>query len=401
MKKTFQKGTRFLSELVQTHGVAIFSFLLGALFAVLICMLPQMFRENSKMEELEYLIDTYFVEEPDMEALRDGAADGMVAALGDRWSHYLTAEEYLSNTQSMNSEYVGVGITIRLLEDQSGYEILKVATDGPADKAGILSGDILVAADGQYASKIGANALQTAVAGPKGTDVELTVLREGKELTFTVTRDTVRVTVTEGTMLDGQIGLVTITSFKKHSAEETLAVIEELLAEGAEALIFDVRNNPGGYTTELIEVLDYLLPEGPVFRTLSYAGKESIEYSDAEFLDLPMAVLINGDSYSAAESFAAALQEYEAAVVVGEQTCGKGYYQNTYQLSDGSGLTLSTGKYFTPNGNSLIGVGVVPDLPSPMDQETAALLLAERLDPMEDPQIITAIDWIKVDLNLD
>jgi carboxyl-terminal processing protease len=171
--------------------------------------------------------------------------------------------------------------------------------------------------------------------------------------------------------------------------------VESLREQGAKKIIFDVRNNPGGYVHELVPTLDYLLPEGPLFRTEDYAGKENVQNSDAAFLDMPMAVLVNGESYSAAEFFAAALKEYEAAVVVGEQTCGKGYFQTTYELPDGSAVGLSIGKYFTPKGVSLAGVGITPDVMVPVDEETFNAIYAGTLDAAEDPQIQAAIAALK------
>ena len=161
--------------------------------------------------------------------------------------------------------------------------------------------------------------------------------------------------------------------------------------QGAKALLFDVRNNPGGYKDELVKVLDYLLPEGEVFRTEDYLGRESVDYSDGDFVDMPMAVLVNLHSYSAAEFFAAALMEYDAAVVVGEKTYGKGYFQTTYALKDGSAVNLSIGKYYTPKGNSLAGVGIQPDVEEIVDAETAAAISAGTLEPSQHPQIQAAI----------
>ena len=192
-------------------------------------------------------------------------------------------------------------------------------------------------------------------------------------------------------MLTDKIGLVTIENFDERCAEESIAAIETLLKNGAEKLIFDVRNNPGGYASELVKLLDYLLPEGDLFRTVRYDGKEHVDTSDADCLELPMAVLVNTSSYSAAEFFAAALREYEAATVVGEQTVGKGYFQSTYQLSDGSAVALSIGKYFTPKGVSLAENGITPDVVVTVDEETAQGIYYGTLTPEEDPQIQAAI----------
>ena len=176
---------------------------------------------------------------------------------------------------------------------------------------------------------------------------------------------------------------------------KALEAVFELCIPLVVKLIIDVRNNPGGYAHELVDVLDYLLPEGPLFRTVDYAGKEEVENSDASCVPVPMAVLINGESYSAAEFLAAAMSEYGAAVTVGEQTCGKGYFQMTYQLPDGSAVGLSVGKYFTPNGVSLAGVGITPDVMVPVDEEIFAAIYADALEPEDDPQIQAAVEALK------
>ena len=196
-------------------------------------------------------------------------------------------------------------------------------------------------------------------------------------------------------MLENNIGLVTIVNFDSRCADETIAAMESLLDQGAQKLIFDVRYNPGGYKDELVKVLDYLCPEGLLFRSEYYNGKIEDDMSDAGCLNVPMAVLVNGSSYSAAEFFAAALRDYDKAVIVGEQTCGKGYFQSTFRLKDGSAVGLSIGKYYTPGGVSLADVGVTPDVTVEVDAETAAKIYSGMLDPMEDPQILAAIDALK------
>ena len=189
-------------------------------------------------------------------------------------------------------------------------------------------------------------------------------------------------------MLEDGIGYILIKNFYESSGKETIAEVEKLLAEGAEKLIFDVRGNPGGYVDEMVDVLDYLLPEGVLFRSTNYAGQEDAEVSDAACLEIPMAVLINGDSYSAAEFFAAALSEYGWAVLVGEPTTGKGYYQTTIQLGDGSAVKLSIGRYITPNGVNLTETGgLTPDV---QVQPAESVVSVE-----EDPQILAAAGTLK------
>ena len=319
---------------------------------------------NSKLERLADVIDRRFIAEADQTAIEDAAADAMVEALGDRWSYYISADAYAAHLERQNNEFVGVGITIQSRQDRKGFDIIAVEPDSPAAEAGICAGDILTQADGTPLGELTITEVKGLIMGEKNTQVMLTLLRGQQTMEMSVTRRVIRSRTAEGQMLDGNIGLVTIKNFYSHSAEETIGEVENLTEQGAKMLIFDVRNNPGGYVHEMVKLLDYLLPEGPLFRSVSYTGKETVEQSDAACLELPMAVLINGNTYSAAEFFAAALSEYDWAVTVGEQTCGKGYYQTTIELGDGSAVALSTGKYSTPNGVNLAETGgLMPDIP--------------------------------------
>lgn len=345
---------------------------------------------SAKLEQLEGLILEYFIGEADRTAMEDAAADAMVKSLGDRWSYYIPASEYEAHEEQVNNAYVGIGVTIEA-QEQEGFLIKAVSDGGPAQEAGIQVDDLLIEAEGQDVREMTASEVRDLVRGEEGTYVSLTVLRQGERISLSVERRQVQTVVASGRMLTGNIGLVTIENFDSRCAEETIAAIDALLDEGAEKLIFDVRNNPGGYAKEMVKVLDYLLPEGELFRTVDYSGKENVDYSDEKCLDIPMAVLVNGDSYSAAEFFAAALREYDAADVVGEKTCGKGYFQNTFRLSDGSAVGLSVGKYFTPNGVSLAGVGITPDAEVTVDEETAEAIYYDRLEPEDDPQIQAAL----------
>lgn len=378
----------------------ILSYVLVALLASMVTMAVvggETEEEYSKLDELENLIDVYFIGEADQDAMEDAAAAAMVDALGDRWSYYMTAQDYVAYEEQMNNAYVGIGITITLTEDDSGFEVIKVNEGGPADEAGMKAGDLIVEIEGHSTAGMTTSDGRNLVRGEENTQVAMTVRRGDENLELSVTRKTVQTPVAEAQMLDDGIGLVTIYNFDERCAQETIASIEGLLEQGAEALIFDVRGNPGGYKKELVKILDYLLPEGPLFRSEDYNGKIFVDESDADCLEIPMAVLVNGDSYSAAEFFAAALNEYDAATVVGTQTCGKGYFQSTFRLKDGSAVGLSIGKYTTPNGVSLAGVGITPEIYVEVDEETAFLIYAGTLDPAEDPQIQAAVEALKAE----
>ena len=352
--------------------------------------------QQSKLDQLQALIEQCFIGEVDSTAIADAAADAMINALGDRWSYYIPAAQYGSYKEQMANAYVSIGITIQVKDENQGFVITQVNPNGPAYEAGMLAGDVIVGVEDTDVRGMVMDDVAAMVKGEEGTFVSITVEREGSPVTLSVERRKVLITVATGEMLEGNIGYVRITNFDSRCAEETIAIIDELLAEGAEALIFDVRNNPGGYARELVKVLDHLLPECEVFRTVDYAGTEDVDYSDENCIDpIPMAVLVNSESYSAAEFFAAALRDYEMAVIVGDKTCGKGYFQYTYPLSDGSAVGLSVGKYFTPKGENLAGIGLTPDYPVEVDEDTFMKIYAETLDPMEDPQILKALEVLK------
>jgi carboxyl-terminal processing protease len=279
---------------------------------------------------------------------------------------------------------VGIGITIQAREDGIGFDIVQVEPDGSASKAGIRPGDILVEVEGTSMENVDSEVPVNLIRGQRGTSVHLVVLRGDEKLSITARREMIQAVVAEGQMLENHVGYVRINNFNTDCANQTIAIIEDLLSQGAQALVFDVRNNGGGYLSQMVEILDYLLPEGELLRTVDHTGRETVERSDAACLELPMAVLVNEYTYSAAEFFAAALREYDWASVVGTPTTGKGYFQNTFRLIDGSAVNLSTGQYYTPNGISLAEVGgLQPDVVvSPVDR----MVTLE-----EDPQILVAI----------
>ncbi len=369
--------------------------LVAALASALTMGMAPWEKGQSKLDQLEGLITERFIGEADKTALEDAAAAAMVNATGDRWSYYISADAYEEYAEKMANAYVGVGITILQQEDNAGFLIMEVTAGGPAEAAGLEVDDVLIQVEDTDVRAMDAQQVRDLVRGKEGTFVRMTVLRKEEPVTFSVERRKVQTPVAAGEMVAEDIGLVTIENFDDRCAKETIGIIESLLEQGAKKLIFDVRNNPGGYAHELVAVLDYLLPEGDLFRAVSYDGEESVDKSDADCLAIPMAVLVNGESYSAAEFFAAAMQEYEAAVVVGQQTCGKGYFQTTIHLNDGSAVSLSVGKYYTPKGVSLADVGVSPDRIVETDEETEAQIYYGRLDAKDDPYVKAAVELLK------
>ena len=367
------------------------SYVVVAMLATAITLQMTVKTGTGKLDRLENLIQERYIGEADGEAMEDAAAAAMVKATGDRWSYYIPASQYEAHKEQSENAYVGIGITIQQAEDGSGFLIVMVNQNGPAQEAGIQVNDLLIAVEDQDVREMTADQVRELIRGEAGTKVSLTVMRQGEHQTLAVERRRIESAVATGQMLTDGIGLVKISNFDERCASESIAAIQKLQQEGAKKIIFDVRNNPGGYAEELVKLLDYLLPEGDLFRSVSYDGTEKVDTSDADCLDMPMAVLINGSSYSAAEFFAAALQEYQAATIVGEPTVGKGVYQTTISLGDGSAVALSTGKYFTPKGNSLTDVGVIPDVRVDVDEETAEKIYYGTLGYADDLQIQAAI----------
>ena len=394
-----KKGWKIVLAILCAFVIAAGSFIaavqyLNTRYAAVLSAREEDSPVQAKAAEVQEIIETYFIDDYDEDTLADGAASGMVDATGDEWSYYLSADEVAAYEESMANAYVGVGITITEDAEAGGMRVEEVVSGGPAEEAGIRVGDLLLAVEGEDVLTLGIDGTRNLVRGEEGTHINMHFSRNGTEYDVSVERRSIETPVVTGELLDGSIGYVKIDNFDERSAAETIAFVKDLIGQGAEALLFDVRFNPGGYADELVKVLDYLLPEGDLFRSVDYAGSEEVDTSDASCVELPMAVLVNEDSYSAAEFFAAALQEYEWATIVGSQTYGKGNFQTAFYLSDGSMVNLSIGKYYTPGGKSLSETGVTPDVVVDLDDEQYALLYYNALEQADDPQFQAAIDTL-------
>ena len=349
---------------------------------------------STKLITLENLILDLFPNEVDLTEIEDAAADAMVAALGDPWSYYIPASEYDRLMESVENSYVGIGITLTDARETGSFRVHAVIPEGPADQAGMRKDDVIIEVEGESVEGLSLTDISARIKGEEGTQVSITVQRQEETLTLSVTRNRINTVVAKGNLLNGTIGYVRIENFVARSAEETLAVIEDLIAQGATKLILDVRCNSGGYEDELVKILDHLLPEGILVSNSDKAGKTETFESDEEFLDMPMVVLVNEDSYSAAELFAAVLREYDAARIVGSRTVGKGYYQNLFRLEDGSAVDLSVGRYFTSKGENLEGIGLIPDVEVAMDDADYEALYYGILAQDQDVQLQAAVELL-------
>lgn len=329
-----------------------------------------------------YLLAKFsFVEtDADLSKAVDSALDGMVEGLGDRWSYYLDPESYQDTLESRANNYVGIGITVSY-DREDGLLVQEVTEEGPAQQAGVKAGDIITHVDGASVAGDARYEATDMIAGEEGTQVELTLLGEdGATRTVTCTRQTLKSDSVSSKLLDDGVGYVRLDNFYSGAASSLSREVQSLMDQGATSLVLDVRSNPGGYVAELIVALDYLLPEGPVFTERPRWGEETVYDSDAECVDLPMAVLVDAYSYSAAELFAAQLRESVQAPIVGEVTSGKGYAQLTFPLVNGGGLGLSVSAYCTGGGHSLIGEGIQPDVELSLDDSGTDNQLQAAID---------------------
>lgn len=319
--------------------------------------------------EIEKIIDDNYIGDADYNELYNAAAAAMVKSIGDKWSYFMNAEEYEAYKLSSSNEYSGIGVSVKV--NSSGeFEVFSVEESSPAANAGIAVGDIITAIDGEDVSDKTLEDVSLLIRSKVNKDFPMTLESGGDTKTVTVACEIIYKNPVSSRLLDGNIGYIKISNFEAGSSENTKKAIEQLLQTGATSFIFDVRNNPGGLLTELVDLLDYILPEGDLFISVDKSGKETVQTSDKVSLRNKMIVLVNGNSYSAAEFFAAALQEYNWATVVGEQTTGKARSQITLELSDGSAVHISTHKYLTPNRVDLAEAGgVTPDIAVAQDDE--------------------------------
>ncbi len=340
-----------------------------------------------------YLLARFAFVEPDadLEGATDKALSAFVDGLGDRWSYYLPAQRHQETIERRANSYVGIGVTVDSVSREEGLLVQSVTRDGPADKAGVLAGDVITAVDGVSIAGEGRETASDLIRGEEGTKVALTLLGEdGASRDVTCTRATLHNSSAQGRLLDNKVGYVQLSNFYSGSADSFQAEVDALLEQGAESLLIDLRGDPGGYVSELEQILDYLLPEGPVFTHKPRWWFKSVYVSDENCVDLPMAVLVNQHSYSAAELLAAQLRESAGVPIVGEVTSGKGYSQVTFPLANGGGLGLSTATYCTGSGRSMIGEGIVPDVELSLSE---GAVMGEE----SDDQLQAAIDLLRKD----
>lgn len=347
----------------------------------------------NKIKVLESIINTYYLGDVTNEALADGIYKGLLASLEDPYSCYYTAKEYAQLMESSNGIYCGIGATVSQDVKTGVMTIVKPFLDGPAYSAGVLPNDIIYKVNGEDVTSKDLSEVVSRMKGEEGTEVVLTVVRDGEELDFTIQRGRIEVPTVEYKMLDNQIGYISVAEFDKVTATQYRKAIETLESQGMKGLVVDLRNNPGGRLETVVDMLDRMLPKGLIVYQEDKNGKRDEETSsDKEQFTKPLSVIINGNSASASEIFAGAIQDYGIGTIVGTTSFGKGIVQSIIPLKDGTAVKVTVSKYFTPNGRNIHGTGIEPDVEVELDAEIARKVV---IDYEEDTQLQKAVEVIQ------
>ncbi|MCF0131274.1 MAG: S41 family peptidase [Pseudobutyrivibrio sp.] len=318
---------------------------------------------EEKLESLYSFVDQYYLEDVDEDAWADGAYHGAIKSLDDPYSEFYTAEEFEELQQSLTANYAGIGALLQKDTTTGAVTITRVYPNSPAEKAGLQKDDIIAYADEYSCMDESLDTFVQHIRGDAGTDVELTVIRDLETIKVTVTRDNVDIPTVEYEMLPDNNGYIMMSQFGTKTGQDFIAACDDLIAQGADSLIIDLRDNGGGLVDASVEALDYLLPEGIVVYSEDKYGTRQDYTSDAEHkVDLPIVILVNGNTASASEIFAGAIRDYEYGTLIGTKTFGKGIMQSTVQFADGTAIKLTTNYYYTPSGECIHKTGINPDI---------------------------------------
>lgn len=348
---------------------------------------------EKKIEEIYELLDENFLYEINEDDLRDGMYQGLMSALGDPYSYYYNEEDLTSFEESTTGKYYGIGVQVSQNMNTGVITMVKPFKGAPGYEAGILPYDILVKVNGEEVTGRELTEVVGMIKGEEGTTVELTLMREGEDdyIVVDVERRQVETPTVEIEMLENDIGYMLITGFEEVTAKQFLNGIGELSMKGMKGLVVDLRNNPGGRLDVVVNMLDMILPEGILVYTEDKEGNRGGEmYSNKQYvLDVPLAVLVNGESASASEIFAGDIQDFDAGIVVGTQTFGKGIVQSVYMLEDGeTAVKMTVSSYYTHAGRNIHNIGITPDIVVELNEE---LRQKAEIAKEEDNQLQAAV----------
>jgi|AGTN01.1.fsa_nt_gi C-terminal peptidase (prc) len=350
----------------------------------------------TEFAHVEQIIDDYYLRDYDMEELQYAALKAMVAELNDPYSAYYTPEEYAELTQDLSGEYYGLGMEI-VVDGETGLAKVRSTMKGsPAEAAGILAGDLIVSVDGQDVSGLSLQEISALCLGENGEAISIGVKRGGETLLFDLVRGEISREMLSYEMLDGNIGYIHIVQFGGNCEALFEKAMNHFRKNGAAGIVIDLRDNPGGYLDVVVAMLDTLLPEGTLVYTENKNGDRETYSSGADCVDIPLTLIVNGNTASAAEIFAGAVQDYGWGEVIGTTTYGKGVVQNIIEIESGAGIKITSSQYFTPKGRSIDGNGIYPDVY--VGTRQAAVTDPGREEFLSDPQVARALEVLRQEI---
>lgn len=334
-------------------------------------------RVENKLLTIQKIVNDYFLFEQDPQKIESGIYKGYMSGLDDKYAAYYSRDEYKDLNESLNGKFYGIGAVVQQDADTKAVKVVSVIEDSPAEKAGVKSGDIIYQVEDTLAASVDFDTLvYDLIRGEKDTPVRITFIRDGEKIDITIIRGEVKSETVYSEMKEGDIGYIEVSQFADSTVDEFKEAIDMLQHDGAKSLIIDLRDNPGGLLTAAVSMIDYVLPDnvkehqGLIVYTANRDGQGERYYTnDGHKVDIPIVVLVNGNSASASEVFTGAMIDYKWATIVGEQTFGKGIVQNVINLADGSAIKLTTEHYYTPDGVDLHGEGLTPDIVVKLDEE--------------------------------
>lgn len=386
MEKSISKKRMIVTAIISAVSAVLVVLL------ILLIFMGRFVNSYIKLSEIDLLVRNYFYGDLSEADFDTALCNGYISQLDDDYAEYMPAKDAKENFDSFDGKEMGIGITIAIHPDTFAFHIINVSTQSPADKAGLSSGDIIVAVGGSDIGKENYVDKYYELLGEVGDELEFSVERDGEILPYNVTIENFEVQSVFSRLIDG-FGYIQITDFNSLTVKQFKNAIDSLVADGAKGLIFDVRDNGGGTLDSVAEMLDYILPKGDiVYVEYADGGKKVLHKSDSREIELPMAVLTDKETASASELFAASIRDYEKGALIGQTTYGKGVMQKNFRLHDGSAVRFTSAKFFSKGGINYNGVGIEPDYKIELTEYEKRYLSV--LSDAQDPYIKKAVEYL-------